>query len=342
MAQRQGVNHQQIYPFFYLSSICLGKFVSLIFPTGWQEPKNANSLSKMNTEKIKYDHQIHFIDNRQNVFSGISGAEWVNIILWEKDFDNGFDGYQLIYTNGAEPKEIKLHIDGSEKTKPKEILELAETVKNFGNFVSVQTITSARKPYGLSTDVMTDSSKYHLPPLQELRNSPSDILIYTKSGVMAYVPADYPFPKKTAALDKYKVFIPYAWGNMSEKAGLGGAFSDIIIGRPNEACTETYLESGGYDDFEEAKKHAKYLLTKFCRALLYVNKYSQHSTTAWGAVPIQDYHEEWWNLSIMEIDEKLFEKYNVSNDIKEFIYKNIQTKTEMNIVNFMDLKNNKN
>lgn len=330
----QGVNHQQIYPFFYTISIKLANYCSLIFPIGWQEPKNANSLSRMNTEEIKYDRQIHFIDNRQNVFPGISGAEWVNIIFWQKDYDNGLDGSQLVFTNGKSRKIIKLLIEDVRKTKPEKIIELEKIVRSATNFVSVQTITSVRKPYGFSTDVIVDSAKYHLPPLQNHKYNDSDILIYAKSGVIKYVPFDYPFLKKTDALDKYKVFVPYAWGNMSEKTGLGGAFSDIIIGRPNEACTETYLESGQFDDLETAKKHAKYLFTKFCRALVYVNKYSQHSTTAWGAVPVQDYHEDWWNSSIKEIDEKLFEKYNVPSDIKHFVLKNIQTKSENNIVNY--------
>lgn len=106
---------------------------------------------------------------------------------------------------------------------------------------------------------------------------------------------------------------------MSEKTGLGGAFSDIIIGNQNEVCTETYLESGGFDTFDLVQKHAKYLFTKFCRALLYVNKFSHHSTTAWGAVPIQDYHEEWWNLSIKEIDENYL-KNMVSHVILEILF----------------------
>ena len=38
---------------FYLLSRELGEVVSLIFPTGWQEPKTANNLSKLNNEAIK-------------------------------------------------------------------------------------------------------------------------------------------------------------------------------------------------------------------------------------------------------------------------------------------------
>ena len=82
------------------------------------------------------------------------------------------------------------------------------------------------------------------------------------------------------------------------------------------------------------QKHAKYLMTKFLRALLYVNKFSQHSTTAWGAIPIQNYSERFWCDSIEEIDNALMEKYQVPLNIREFIFNNIQTKTVENIINF--------
>ena len=121
---------------------------------------------------------------------------------------------------------------------------------------------------------------------------------------------------------------------MSEKTGLGGAFSDIIIASPSEVCTETYVVSGEFDDFETAQKHAKYLMTKFARALLYLNKHSQHSPHSWGAIHVKSYKEEGCSSSIKEIDNKLMEKYNIPNTIKEFVFNNFQTKTEENIVNF--------
>ena len=71
-----------------------------------------------------------------------------------------------------------------------------------------------------------------------------------KSGIIKYIPSDFKFPKKNNTLNKYKVFVAEAWGNMSEKTGLGGAFSDIIIASPSEVCTETYVVSGEFDDFE--------------------------------------------------------------------------------------------
>ena len=51
-------------------------------------------------------------------------------------------------------------------------------------------------------------------------------------------------------------------------------------------------------------------------------------------MPIQDYKEDWWGCSIDEIDKRLIEKYNIPEDIADFIDKNIQRKTEENIVNY--------
>ena len=328
----QGTNHQQIYPYFYLAARQVSSnYVSLIFPTGWQEPKNANNLSKLNNEEIKADKQIMRIDNCQNVFPGISGAEWVNIILWKKGYDNGLNGAQLIFVNSRNPAQTELQWEVAVSQKPQQILDLLQCVKNKGSDISLQKYTSVLKPYGLRTDVFGNFEKYHLPEMCETRNLDSDIKVVGSKAVM-YIPKNYPLPKRTTAIDKYKVFVPYAWGNMSESVGLGGAFADIIIAKPNEICTETYLESGCFNNIDTAKKHAKYLMTKFARAMLFVNKTSQHSTTAWGDVPMQDYSEPWWDKSIAEIDEELFKKYNVPKDIADYVKANIQTKTENNII----------
>ena len=326
----QGVNHQQIYPYFYTNAIKLGKHVSLIFPVGWQEPKNKNNLSLLNNTEIKADCQIVRIDNRQNVFPGIAGVEWVNIIHWLKDYDNGLDGAQLIYTNGENPQVKELSIEAVKK--PDEIIELAKIVTSKPNFESVQGITSRRKPYGLATDVFSEHDKYGLPAMQEDRNQDNDLTIFGKGDTRMFVPYDYPLPKRTRCLNEYKVFIPYAWGNMSESSGLGGAFADIRVGLPNELVNETYLEAGPFDSFEEAYKYAKFLMTKFARALLYMNKTSQHSTTSWGAIPKQDFRETWWDSTVEELEHYLFTKYDLPIHVRSFILNNFQTKTTENIV----------
>ena len=264
-----GENGQQIYPFFYIQAKKIGNNVCLIFPIGWQEPKNANNLRALNNEKIKTDHQIVYIDNIQNAFPGIAGAEWTNILLWVYDYNNGLDGKQKILTNGDNADFKKLIWNKNDIQKPKQIKLLAKIVMDFNGFKPIQEITSPRKPYGIPTDFLKDPSKYDLTLVQDTRQYNTDIELWTggRGGrLIKYLPSDYPLPKVTEALNKYKIFVTYAWGNMSEESGLGGAFSDIIIANPNVATTETWQESGLFENFEQAKKHAKYLMTRFTRA----------------------------------------------------------------------------
>lgn len=330
----QGENHSQIYPFFYKLAISSGRIVSMIFPIGWQQPKNANNLKMMNDPIIKEDKQLVSINNMQNVFPGISGAEWVNILLWRKDYDNCLDGNQLLFTNSSNPQVIHLEWDSDKVQKPAEIVELSKMVAQRSDFVPLQSQTSMSKPYGIRKDVFTKYAKYGLPEMQIERKEKTDILIYGSNETIRYVPVDYPLPRKTRGFEKYKVLVGSAWGNMTESTGLGGAFANVIIASPHEACTETFQESGTFDCYSIAEKHAKYLLTKFARACLYVNKISQMSTQSWGAVPVQDYHESWWSKSIREIDEELFEKYELPQSIRTFIRESFQAKTVSNIVNY--------
>lgn len=308
----------------------IGDNVSLIFPTGWQEPKNGNNLAKLNNEKVKKYKQIVFIDNRQNVFPGIMGAEWTNIILWKKDFDNGLNGSQYIFTNGLDKKITDLIWEKSEVQKPDEIKKLGEIVCDNENFISAETITSTRKPFPLLNKK---------PPLISSEPKNGDDLIISNYSEKKYITKDQITKYKQSAIkliNSYKVFIPYAWGNWSDNY-LGGAYADTLIAKPGELCfDDTYLVVGPFDTYMQAVHHAKYLMTHFARALLFINKFSQHSTTAWHAVALQDFKESWWDKTIAEIDDELFKKYNVPENVKIFCKKQIQTRSEQNIINYFD------
>jgi len=329
----QDSNKKLIYPYFYLMAREISNTTVLIFPTGWQEPKNNNGLEKLNTIEIKEDKQIEFIDNYQYVFPGISGAEWVNIIKWTKNYDNKNSGKQLVLTNGQNPEIRKLPINKSELQKPKEIREFAEYVINSHDFKSVKSITTTRKPYGLATDAFENYEKYNLPKMNEFKEKEDDITIYKSSKKIVYASKNFPFPRMSKNFEEFKILVPDAWGNMSN-AGLGGAYSDIIIASPREATLGTFIESGSFENYDCARKHAKYLMTRFYRGLLFANKHSIINSTALEAIPIQDYSEDWWNGYIDQIELKLFEKYKIPKNIQEFIMDNIQKKSESNIVNF--------
>ena len=346
----QGKSSAQLYPLFYLLSTELGNNVSLIFPTGWQKPcaPTAKGLARMNKPEIKEDKQIVFIDVRHNVFPGISGAAEINIILWKKNSDNQLDGNQLIYTDGINPVETHLEWEQDKNDKPLEIRKLAELVAKYPGFKSMKDIVSHRSPYGLDTDVFLKPEKYNLQPIvDEQPKYANDLKVYGNLGrstrTIRYIRRDYKLPSKVEkamldTIERYKIFFPNAWGNMDEKSGLGGSFSNIIIASPFEICTQTYNVTGCFDTKKHAEYHAKYLLTRFARALLYANKSGRHaSLDSFLAVPIQDFQEDWWDKSIEEIEHHLFEKYHIPSTIENYVYKNVQKREEDYIINYSNV-----
>ena len=75
-------------------------------------------------------------------------------------------------------------------------------------------------------------------------------------------------------------------------------------------------------------------MTKFFRALLFANKHSIINSSAWTSVPVQNYSEEFWDLSISEIDKHLMNKYQIPLEIIELVDEYIQPRDETNIINY--------
>ena len=335
----QGSARVQLYPTFYKLAIELGDIATLIFPTGWQRPcaPTAKGLFKLNNEETKADRQIVHIDNCHDFFPGISGANEINIILWKKGFDNGLEGKQLLYEDGKNPQVVQLQWEQTGEGKPWEIQELARIVSNYTGFTSLKSQVSAKDPFKLPTDLFEKPSKYGVTPPKEDKTEETDIKVYggmNKQRAERYISCDCPLLKKTDLISKYKVIVPWAWGNMDTKAGLGGAFADIQIAGPNEVCTMTYNTCGAFDTLEEVQKHAKYMLTQFFRALLFMYKdVKTSSQNAYSAIPVQSFEEDWWNKSVSEINDELFKKYIIPDSIKKYVTENIQERSELNISN---------
>ena len=60
-----------------------------------------------------------------------------------------------------------------------------------------------------------------------------------------------------------------------------------------------------------------------------------NNSSIWKSVPIQDYSEDFWNSdNIDDIDNGLFDKYNVPENIRKFVRENIQPKTKDDILGY--------
>lgn len=333
---------QQIYPAFYVSSQQISNCVELIFPTGWQDPKSANGLKIVNNTAIKEDRQIVFIDNRHNVFSGITGAEWTNIILWKKDYDNGLNGYQKILTNGAEPTITKLLTDKSQIVLNKTISDILTKVKNnmlFGDITQIiyiqnnLNLTALYNEYPETESVIGSEGRDKrfernifdkLPVFFEeevedaiqvignQNNKRTRKFIYKK-----YVETSHP------NLYKYKLIVSAAAAE-----AFGSKLSEFIVGKPGEAFTRSYISFGAYDDEQIIYNISKYLKTKFARTMLFTLKTSRmNNRDVWANVPMQDFScssDINWSQSISEIDQQLYKKYGLSEEEIQFIETNVK------------------
>ena len=326
-------NNLRLYPSMYLSGQQIADCVEMIFPNNWREVKTTNGLSVMNNEKVKRDKQIVVIQDLHNVFAGVAGAEWTNIIIWKSNYDNNLDGSQLVIDEEGNESIQKLPITKDDVNKPEEILSIVEKVEAL-NEDKIINLVSSRKPYGFESDILDNPEKYN----KTLFDTDSTGLVKicgkkTGEGRTSRYIDRKQLPRETPLLDKYKLFVVKAWGNMDEKSGfLGGSYSELICAKPLDCCSEMYLEVGPFENEKETENACKYFNTKFFRAVFYKRKLSQNTAKdTYADVPIQNFTTDSdidWSKSIHEIDEQLYKKYILTDKEIDFIEKHIK---EMNV-----------
>lgn len=328
------LGRRQIYADFYRLAVDLDpELLCMVFPQGWQKPHNHNGLGQLNCAKYKRDPHLASIDNydqkaAEKLFPNI-GTGGVNIVLRDRNFDNHGQIPGLV--NGRPSTPLILPLDTSEIAKPAELIPLIE---QFKYLPKVESLGSSRKPYGFYADPLRNPVKYHLT-LEETRQHPDDVRLFGlfKDGSRGYrYISRSSLPKLSPNLTHYKLFVPKAWGNMATNIGLGGSFSNICVAKPGDACSETFIEFGPFASQAEAINAAKYFMTKFFRALLFLAKDSQNTAKdKYRYVPLPDFSAQFWQSKVKDLDQALFELYDVPPVTREFILRNVQPRSEANI-----------
>lgn len=91
-----------------------------------------------------------------------------------------------------------------------------------------------------------------------------------------------------------------------------------IIAGPGEACTESYVVAGRFDNENTARRYAAYLRTRFVRFLVSLRKATQHANRGvYAFVPDIPLTRTW-------IDEKLYERYGLTPEEISFIESTVQ------------------
>jgi hypothetical protein len=122
----------------------------------------------------------------------------------------------------------------------------------------------------------------------------------------------------------YKVVISAAFGTGRFGEPLA---SPHVIG-PTMAVTQSFVTVGCFQAEAEADACLTYVKTKFARALLGVLKITQHGPAkVWKHVPLQDFTSNSdidWTVSIPEIDQQLYRKYNLTSEDITFVEAQVQ------------------
>lgn len=122
-------------------------------------------------------------------------------------------------------------------------------------------------------------------------------------------------------LDKYKVITPKAMSGGNKPSTNGDYMvisSTTQVLNPNEACSETYLCVGNFDNKDYAENLKSYFYTKTFRFLLLQALSSINITKEkFCFIPKQDFSKSW-------TDEELYEKYDLNQEEIDYIEKLIR------------------
>ena len=98
-----------------------------------------------------------------------------------------------------------------------------------------------------------------------------------------------------------------------DKNGQLGVLATVMVLRPNEVCTDTYITAGCFKRKSEAENLADYLRGKFARFLILQAAASINlSKSTYQFVPMQDFSKPW-------TDEELYRKYKLTAEEIAFI-----------------------
>ena len=265
----------------------------MIIPARWYS--GGKGLDSFRDNMLNDNHISHLIDyfDSSECFPGIDLSGGVCYFLWNKDKV----GYCEV-TSIKQGKRSTLTRPLLEKgcdtfIRFNESVSILNKVHN-SEFVSIESIISARKPFG---DITPESS------------IDNGILVY------AYPKNGYTTKEKIRQnnhwVDKYKVYIAKAYGER-------GAFPYLVLGKPfvgnpSTCCTETYLVVGTFDSIAQAENLISYIKTRFFRFFVLYKKNTQNAARGvYSLVPMQDFNESW-------TDEKLYAKYGLTETEIAFI-----------------------
>jgi len=298
--------------FVELAKTIAPNYISIIMPSRWMtggrglDDFRADMLGDTRIEKL-YDYY-----DATKCFGSVEIKGGICYFLWNRKH-NGKCEINTVDFKNIKTRSVRFlkEDDCDIFIRDYNLTKIKNIVCSKSGFVSFSTIVSSMKPYGLRGDFFKDPSKYDLPEIKSTKE-PGDYSIIgldeTLHRVIKYVPADYPFPQ-TDLLKSIKIFATRNYGS----GKISDAPSGLVFAEPGEACTETFVQIGPFENQEQAHNCAAYMKTKFFRVLVGIRKQDQGAGRAvYQYAPIVDFSQKW-------TDEKLYDLFGIGDKDREYI-----------------------
>lgn len=297
------------------------EYFSLIMPSKWMIGGKA-VLKPFRKEMMEDKHiaSIYDYEDSGECFNGQHIDGGICYFLWSRKYE-GLTNYTYKPTNEKSFCSIRHLSDGNSDIIIRDNRRQS-IINKISKLQSFSQIVSARKPFGINTDIFNNKSSYPEYKLNDIPYENSVLLwgVYGIKGgakrITGYIDSNA-IKKNRQWINKYKLFISKAY---SADAIVP---PEIIIAPPGVVCSETFLVIGPFENSVEQNNANRYLETNFCRILLFFGRGTmQVSQDVFRFVPLQDFtslSDIDWNKSIPEIDNQLFAKYHLTNEEISFI-----------------------
>ena len=286
------------------------RYLIMIVPSKWMV--GGRGLQTFRREMITDDRIRVMVDheNSFDCFPGVHIDGGVCYFLWDREY-HGTTSYTFKPTNGnAITTQRKLLSEGSEiviRDYRRETI-----IKKVNDKRMFTEIVSARKPFGIGTDLFNCPENYVEYELSE-KPFKDSVRIYGVKGKKGGAKRVEGFvnrlsiTKGVELIDKYKLYISKAYSTDAITP------PELIKGEPNDLATETFLVIGPFTNKKERDNCLSYTSTIFFRVLLFWGRGTmQVSRDVFRFVPLQDFSHPWTY-------EMLYKKYNLDKDEIAFI-----------------------
>ncbi len=275
-------------------------YFSLIMPARWYA--GGKGLDDFRDDMLKNKGVVKLVDfaDSSDCFPTVNIAGGISYYLWEKGFTNeciiynmGKDGVKSQLTRNLDDFDVFVR-DNNAYRVIKKIQKFKETTMN--------SHVHSRNTFSLPSNY-----RGH----KDLRAG--DYLLLSSNGFSYIKPTEISIGEDI--LNSYKVIITYAMsgGNKPSSEGNYQVLSSLMILKPKEVCTETFLILDRFTNEKEAIGLASYAKTKFFRYLLLQSLSSIHITKdSFRFVPLQDFTRPW-------TDADLYAKYKLTDEEIQFI-----------------------